>query len=366
MPKKTPTIDLLAIVDDVIRSDVKSWPKAMSKGFVDRYSVLSASETTKCIRSLYMEKARPYDHEEPEQGNWGFAERGNSAEAWMVAQLRKFFSPEELLFAGDDQRTFVYGRLSATPDGLLKLEDGDYVYLEIKSIDPRANLRGAPRPAHVAQVKQGMHILANGYDVKPSYGLVIYLNANDYSDMQQFVVKPDPSFVRAQDQKAKRLLDAVAKTDRTNPDSWYTTAALFSPEGLANGSNDCTYCNFVHECGQMQSTKREDDKIAPPQFPTSVVPKATAVRLARFIDLHDQHKELTKAVDEFKAEVKTYMQSANTSAITINDREIVLRNVSGRVTLDRDALSGDGIDLSKYEKVGKPSLQLSVTAKPGS
>lgn len=37
-----------------------------------------------------------------------------------------------------------------------------------------------------------------------------------------------------------------------------------------------------------------------------------------------------------------------------------LTNVAGRRTIDKDALIADGIDVSKYEKIGNPSTKLDI------
>lgn len=354
---KSKVIDIADIVADTLSIAVKHWPR-YEGGTVDRKQHLSASEASKCVRSLFMEKAAPEDYETDERSSWGFAERGNSAEAWLVTVLRQFFHASELQYAGDDQVSFVWGRLSGTPDGLIVL-DHEAVLLEVKSIDPRARLHGKPRSAHEAQVKQNMGIL-KALGIKVDYALVVYLNANNYEEMQQFVVKPDPSLVRAHVAKADKLFSLVEKA---TPKNWLTLAASLPAEGLTNGSADCDYCPFVSECSQMQKTKgttpAPSDPTAPGDFP-QFLPKTIMRTLHRFADLKAERDGLAAQLDDLTNEIKTYMDSGNHQTLETPKVKAVLQQVAGRKTLDKKAVEAAGIDLSPYEKVGKPSLRLLV------
>ena len=350
------TIDLIAIVRDSVEGSTKSWP-AFGGGQVDRKKVLSASEAIKCTRSLFLEKAVPDGYDLDTTFNWGFAERGNSAETWLVEKLRDFFQPEELLFAGDDQRSFRFGPLSATPDGLLVI-DGENILLEVKSIDPRARLNGKPRPAHEAQVKQSMFVVGKAMDAKISYAVIIYLNANNYEEMQQFVVKPDPSFARGQVKKAEELM---AKLDGATPENWLHLAASLPAEGLTNDSKDCDYCPFTSECSQMQKgvVTTPDKPVAPTDLP-KFLPKTITRSINRYVDLNDERDALAAQVDELGNEIKKYMDAESADTVDTGKVSAKLQNVAGRRTLDKAAVAAAGIDLSPYEKVGKPSLRLLV------
>ena len=350
------TIDLIAVVRDTVEGSTKSWP-AFDGGEVDRKKVLSASEAIKCVRSLFLEKTVPADYDVDAGFNWGFAERGNSAEAWLVEKLRDFFVPEELLFAGSDQKSFRFGPLSATPDGLLQL-DGENILLEVKSIDPRARLNGKPRASHAAQVKQSMFVVGKAIGFKVDYAVIIYLNANNYEEMQQFVVKPDPSFARGQLKKAEALF---AKIDGATSENWLHLAASLPAEGLTNDSKDCDYCPFTSECSQIQKgvTTKPDAPVAPTELP-KFLPKTIARSVNRYVDLKDERDALAAQVDELGNEIKKYMGAESADKVDTGKVTAALQKVAGRTTLDKAAVAADGIDLSKYEKVGKPSLRLRV------
>ena len=358
--KKT-SIDVKSIIEDVLLTQEKAWPTYGTDEQMDRKMFLSASETTKCIRSLFMEKTVPADYDMADKQTWGFASRGNAAEMWLVDVLSEFFGPNELLFTGDNQRSFVWERLSATPDGILVLED-QTIYLEIKSIDPRAKLGGKPRPAHEAQVKQGMAVLKhNGFNC--SHGVIIYLDANNYENIQQFEVKPDPSFVRQQVAKSHVLFDRVQRAI-VHDEFWLEHAAALPPEGLTNGSKDCDYCPFTDECGRLNGSKvapTDDLPDAPPQLP-KFAPKSITRTVKRFRALKDECDDLSKQLDGLSDEIKSYMQDNSLKVLEAGTATAFMEHVAGRKTLDKAALAADGIDLSKYEKVGKPSLRLTVKA----
>ena len=86
----------------------------------DRSTTLGASEVFHCLRqSVYKKSGIPQDPEHVD--NVGAMERGNLIEQhWIVpALLGNLPDTVKLLWAGDDQRTLVEDRISATPDGLL-------------------------------------------------------------------------------------------------------------------------------------------------------------------------------------------------------------------------------------------------------
>ena len=118
----------------------------------DRTQFLNASEADYCIRQLWYMKHMP---EAAKPQEWGFARRGTHAEKYVVESLLALNSVE-MRHAGEEQLSFQVGRLSATPDGTFRINDGPWRGIEVKSMDPRTNRSNLPKSAHVHQLQLAM------------------------------------------------------------------------------------------------------------------------------------------------------------------------------------------------------------------
>jgi hypothetical protein len=128
----------------------------------DRSQTVGASEVGQCARKVYWLK----NENDPVHGaprdpgyveTWGARVRGSVYEDQFWYPALKAHFGDALRFAGPNQRTFVSGFLSATPDGLLTSVPGgpapggllatapEGIVIECKSIDPRTKLDG-PNP----------------------------------------------------------------------------------------------------------------------------------------------------------------------------------------------------------------------------
>lgn len=369
---KRPFIDIPAIVADSVLSEEKTWP-VFGGGMLDRNSVLTSSESSTCLRSLFLKKRAPSHLKVQQQSSWGFAQRGHALEAWIVDKLRGFFTPEELRFAGDDQVSFISadGRLSGTPDGVLMIDEGGSttpILLEIKSIDPRAKLNGQPKPAHFVQVQQNMGILRdNGSTVMDA--IIVYVDANNYENMTVFEVAFDTRVYDACKQRggelARLLADFDAATDGMPDDAAYAAlldmAKGVAADGLTNGGNDCAYCPFTEECSQMQVAKRvKQDKIVPMKMP-EFAPRGLAVLIDRFAALKVEQKEVGELLDDVSNKIKASLDESGAASAASAKNIVTITQVAGRKTLDAAAyIAHTGVPADDFYKVGKPSIRLDV------
>jgi hypothetical protein len=155
----------------MIAEALDAFAKATARTFEGRENAIGASEIGSCARKVHLGKnagdwlaGQPRDADHVE--NWGAAQRGTVFEAgvWEPALRARF--GDKLLFAGADQRTFVSGYLSATPDGLLvdlardslasfgipDIGEGAALIVECKTADPRTKL-DEPKAEHIYQTQ---------------------------------------------------------------------------------------------------------------------------------------------------------------------------------------------------------------------
>lgn len=211
----------------------KLWP-TYTGGYLDRSKYVSASETRKCARQIKFSKARSVPME-----TWGYAERGNTIEAWAVNLIRLALADDcwTLLLAGESQRSFYHEFQSGTPDGLLVMDNEPVaVAVEFKSIDPRTNYSNLPKPMAVDQVQQNMDLLTRLTPYTVTNALLIYIDASNYQRHKEFVIDADPA---RQAYLAKRA-EIIMTTD----------AASLPAEGMME-KGGCDNCPFTSECASV-------------------------------------------------------------------------------------------------------------------
>lgn len=233
-----------------------SWPTYDGKT-LHRDSFLTASEATKCPMQLYFDKTTAQGAimmvaDPPPNMCTGVQLRGHVIEDAIVNALM-YALPEryKLVLCGSEQRSFYSTELdlSGTPDGgILDTETGRLTVLEFKSFDPRSNISEA-RPAHVIQLQQNAGLIRHCWNGLRSpiwfrevadVGFVIYVNANDLSDVRVFRVLTTPGTTKLvleiNAAKAAKLFDAIEAG---------------SHDGLeATGVNtgDCKWCSHQDKC----------------------------------------------------------------------------------------------------------------------
>lgn len=75
-------------------------------------------------------------------------------------------------------------------------------------------------------------------------------------------------------------------------------------------------------------------------------------------ELHFQIKELEAKKKELEEELRPALVGAKPRMF--GNYVMECKMMPGRKTIDKDAMKADGIDPSKYEKVGKPFSQMSI------
>lgn len=325
----------------------KTWPTHDGK-MLDRSEFLTSSEVAQCLRKSYFEKhtnRRVFD-------NNGYAERGHAIEAWIVNRLKVLQSEGyRLLYMGDEQRSFYDADLglSGTPDGLIRLPNsGAYILAEFKSIDPRTNKRALPKRKHVYQVQQNMMLVEHCLNIKVAKAVLLYIDASDVFDQNEFVIEPDDGMLRDVHDRAATL--------------WAATKADDLPaEGLQTG--DCDNCKFTGECSGLISAMKRLEQAGAVNFSESPPAPldADAVALVnKYLVLRDTAKRLTDEVEVVSDEVRSLV-IASGGVLSGGNKMIVVEVSPGRETLDKDlvmALAGDGYN--DLLKVGKPFTTMKV------
>lgn len=351
-------LDLSAMFDRAVASRAKVWKH-------DRSKSVGASEVFGCLRQNYFKK-RGYAPDETHDDRWGAMERGNIIEDHHVAPAFEGYLPEPLatLYAGQkNQQTLVVGTLSGTPDGLITglprgnlrlkcngredivIEIGDEACmgLEIKSIDPRANLH-EERTKHHGQSQVGLGLIREATEWKPNYWLILYVDASFLDDMKPFVVKYDDDIYLAAKRRAKLVFAADKPT-------------ALPAEGKYN--NECDYCPFVNSCREaifsqwhtLKETERTDDAAA----------IAIAPLVEKFLHAKDDAANANTLVDELKEELKSRLAELSTKKVVGQNWKATWSTRAGSKRLDKNRMRDDGINVSDYEVQGKPYDTLLVT-----
>jgi len=308
-----------------------------AEGFnIDRSRYMNASSATTCIRKQWFERNRP-----PVEQDWGYARRGKQGELYVVDALEA--SGATLSHTGGGQVSIISEehRISATPDGYLY--DGDEVIgLEIKTIDPRTNIKKLPKAAHVTQLQIAMEVarLQPSPFPHPDRGVLLYMDASNYNQMTEFPVPRDPGVLKRLAPAAKRMLTAK-------------TPSKLDREGKRSG--DCKLyggCPFAAECG----VEIEGD--------------ATVSRGNRGSGLDGAVRDYVMAKadeDEAKARkadaaesVKQGMIERNATHLVVGNHTVDLAQIAGRTTVDWKSAEAAGYDLSAFKKIGQASERLTI------
>jgi CRISPR/Cas system-associated exonuclease Cas4 (RecB family) len=299
----------------------------------DRTTYLNSSEADACIRSIWYSKHRPG---EAAAQDWGFARRGHAVERYVIDSLSLLNDVSlDLVGTGQVSLQDEKRRLSATPDGVIRFGDGDWLGLEVKSIDPRTNTGRLPKPAHITQLRIAMALLNQKTDYKLSQGYLLYVDASNFNRMFEFVIDADDSILDVYANKAKRVFSAVSDS-------------VLDREGKRTG--ECKYCPFTAICGvAAEESRTPRPKSRPGGFDTAVL---------RYVELQDTEAAIKAEKDSLKEDMKQALQSAG--PMIVGNIEVSMSLTKGRASLDRKAVAAAGIDLTPFEKVGAPVERLNV------
>ncbi len=325
----------------------------------DRSNTTGASEIGQCIRKTWFTK-NDAPRDEGYVDRYGARLRGNLIEDHhVIPGLRASLPPGVVLhMAGDEQRTVVDGYISATPDGVLSglprdclahlgindIGPSRCLAIEIKSIDPRADLRGVARQHHIFQVQVQMGLLRAHTKFKPDFALIVYLDASFLDEVTEFPIAFDPAVYAAGQARSHDIMSTDDPLD-------------LSPEGKISGGAECRYCPWASHCANVI---------------VAGIPKDNGVRLgdnalAELKALRDDERALNDrcdALDEehaaLKFQIKEALRAHHVRRAQGDGWEISWSQTKGRETVDIKAAEASGLDLSPWRKVGEPGDRLVV------
>jgi len=332
-----------------------------------RISTVGASEVGQCSRKMFFLKNEldPHFKIERDAGytdGWGAQLRGTVLErAFWVPALRARYG-DRLKFAGDEQRGFESGFISATPDGLLAdvpsdvlaplgIPDieSDCLLLECKTLDPRTKL-DAPKPEHRYQAIVQLGVVREIAGWAPQYAVISYADASFWSEVAEFAVKFDPAVFGNAKRRAAKVLTASKPSE-------------LPPEGYIAGGRECKYCPFVRACGiERRSVPDASNTVADPQFVAEVRD------LAREAKRHQGDADAAAAkLRETQEAIRERLRSKKLRRVNGDDFSITWSSVKGRLSFDVPALkaaaTAAGIDVGKFETTGQPTGRLDVRVR---
>jgi CRISPR/Cas system-associated exonuclease Cas4 (RecB family) len=333
----------------------------------DRSKSVGASEAFGCQRKAWFNKHGTEKDPDYVQ-SWGATKRGDIIEehfaepaaAWY---LRETHPTARLIWGGKKQRTLHApdAPLSATPDGLVINADDDALSTygieslggsgcfsyEIKSIDPRVNLR-EEKAIHRGQTIVQMGIIRETTKYKPNYALIFYADASFLDDISIFIVQFDQRTYDAAKQRARAAFDV-------------DDVSSILPEGKIDGT--CDYCPYQRACSRASEAATPNDGEANEANTESPIMVAFEQLLIDERRLSYEKKKTEKAHKEASEKVKDMLREVGVKRVNCGDIKASITWVKGRKSLDRKAMEEDGIDLSQYEKEGDGYDILRITEK---
>ncbi|UTC29907.1 endonuclease-like protein [Bajunvirus bajun] len=353
--------------DEYVANHQKVWAH-------DRSQSLGASSAFGCLRKAWFEKNGAEKDPDYEQ-SWGALQRGDLIEQHFVEPATKWFLEHTtkdamLIWGGDNQKTLIDGRLSATPDGLVIYADDDALMeygipslgtkgdpdhpsacfaFEIKSIDPRVNLK-EEKSVHRGQTIVQMGLMRKQTSWKPNYAVIIYIDCSFFDDIEVFVVPYNhDEFVVAQ-QRAEAVFEIK-------------DPATIMAEGKIDGT--CTYCPFKVVCAKTNQkatpTKGEANSKTTPspllaEFERLVVAERVAASAAKAAEAEK------KATAE---KLKQWFRDTGVKSAKSSDGMIKasISWIKGRKTLDVPAMREAGIPVDDFMKDGEGHDRLAISER---
>ena len=340
-------LDFKKIFDDWHSFDQKEWSH-------DRSQTVGASEIFDCLRKTWFKKNNaPKDANHVE--SWGAMRRGDLIENHHVVPAMDFGLPEDVVFVGggENQKTFVDldNRISATPDGLFAglardalseygIDDieSDSIVFEIKSVDPRTNLK-EEKAVHRGQAIAQMGLIREQTNYQPNYAVILYVESSFLDNIKVFTIKFDPDMY----ENAKRRGRTVYSEE--NPSN-------IRPEGkLVNG---CGFCPYSEECKKASFLAVPEELTPASSLSDEKTSKLKTLLLAQKA-ASNAEKLAKKRKDIATQEIKEFMSENKSRGFTFHEEDGNKWGVSwyvskGRKSLDKEALTNDGIDLDLYMK----------------
>ena len=333
----------------------------------DRSKSVGASEAFGCLRKAWFSK-NGADKDPDASDSWGALKRGDLIEEYWVEPatrwyLEQNFPKTRLIMGGKAQRTLIdttFG-LSATPDGLVIGADDDALALygvpslggsgcfnfEIKSVDPRVNLR-EEKAIHRGQTMVQMGLTRDKTRYKPNHAVILYADASFLDDINVFVVPFDQRTYDAAKVRAHRVFNEKDPAD-------------ILPEGKIDGT--CDYCPFKIACAiASREATPEDGEASGDNTPSEIMMEfERAIAVER--EASRQKKAVEKAHSEAKEVVKHLLREVGKKRVMLGDIKATLSWQKGKTTYDTKAMLADGLDLTPYEKSSEGFDVLRITEK---
>lgn len=359
--KKTAALDFRRAFGEAVAAEQRVWEH-------DRSKTVGASENFGCLKQVYFAKREPDQAEKPEEDDelsWGHTERGNLVENWYaVPKLQNMFGADKCFYMGEDQKTFISGLLSATPDGLVvdqprealsELEGGPEdlggdsaeIAIEIKSFNPQMNIT-APKARHVGQNIIQMGILQEKTNYKPQWGIILYINPVDLQDIRPFVVKFDQRIYDRAKERAARVFAPDAKPED------------FASEGRTNG--DCVYCPFVRRCRETEVEAVADEIIDMQDISPNIVERLKSLTIT-VAQLRKEAKERKTELSTAEEELKQLLGQVGSKRVGDKEWSASVSACKGKKKLNTAAMEEDGIDLEPYMEEGHGYVRLTAKVK---
>jgi hypothetical protein len=350
-----------------VNSTQKTWQH-------DRSKSVGASEVFGCLRKAHFKKF-DYEKDPDHEDRWGALRRGDTMENHFVEPAMKWLLENmtdagQLLFSGTDQKTFIEGYLSATPDGLAIDVDSDSLaeyavpdlanglegrqygcfVFEIKSIDPRVNLK-EEKFVHRGQVMAQMGLIREKTAWKPQYAMICYVDCSFYDEIEVFIVPFDQRVYDIAKLRAKQVFESAVDE--------------LQAEGKIDGG--CQYCEFTIACARVNKeatpTKERGGREANhgnvkpeliKEFDDLVTKERAASSAKKVAEV--EHKAATE-------DLKAWFRNTGFYRAVSGDVTVSLSWIKGRKSLDKSALIADGIDPEMYMKEGEGYDRLNISEK---
>lgn len=350
----------------MIRAALDAYAATSDRAWLtDRSQTVGASEVGQCARKVFFAKneadavyglSRDAGHVD----GWGARKRGSVFEDAFWAPAVKAHFGERAIYVGTEQRTFIDGFLSATPDGLLIDQPadalahhgvadigGDSILLDAKTVDPRTKL-DAPKPEHVFQVITGMGLVRQLTNHRPAYALLSYTDASFWDEGREFVVAFDQAVFEEAKRRARDVMLA-------------TSAQALRPEGVIAGGQECDRCPFTAACGRARA-----DLVPASASEVDQALSDTIAELARHARAaRDRSEAAMQEARETEHEVREMLAAAGTRRLEREGLRIQWSPVKGRPSYDnkaiREAAQAAGIDIERFSRAGEPSDRLVIT-----
>lgn len=332
----------------------------------DRTQTVGASEVFDCIRKTFFKKTgAPKDVDA--EDSWGAAARGDLIENYYVVPALDFALPEGLdyLYAGAHQETFIdtAAKISATPDGLvtnlpknalIKYGITDIgtseIVVEIKSVDPRVNLKEA-KVIHRGQAIMQMGLIREQTNYKPNYAVILYFDASFLDKVTVFVIEYSEETYKNGKSRAKRVFSAE-------------NALSLPAEGKL--STSCDFCPFTSACATASKGAM------PAETKTYKYGPDEQAKMAILVKEHAESAKTEKYAKENKAklgeEIKEYLRSLQIRRMAGDknngdDWRVSYTFVGGKSSFDLNAMREDGIDVDAYKVDGDGHERVTITVK---